>query len=186
MGLKNLFDDVFEDSEEELKADIKEAQELIKEREKQLEEVIKRKMQKKTKVHHTKPKKKKSSIADYLYFAVPLVLAVVIIIIGISLSGSQEAEQSIYCEGDPECPDCEIVVSCLDISDEEINFRLTNQLNADGECIVDVIYSQEDILIDKKTYAIGNVDAKETVKTTVPIEMPSGKTSISILPTCEW
>lgn len=184
MGLKGFFDSVFEDSEEELVADIKEAEELIRERKKQLEALKRKRMKAK---HDFAPKpKKKTSYVDYLCFIIPIVIAIIIIVIGLSLPAGQEKNHAIYCEGDPECTDCEIVLSCVGLTDYEVSFRLTNQLNADGNCIVDILFSQEDEMINKKTYAIGAVKSKETIKTSIPIEMPEGDTKISVIPTCEW
>jgi hypothetical protein len=195
MGLKDIFAGIFEDSEEELKADIKEAEELIKDRHQQLEELRRGKERRKDTAKKARarpvPKKiikkpKKTNYADYLYFIIPVAIAVVIIIIGLSLSSVQKEERGIYCEGDEECPDCEIVVSCVELSDEALAFRLTNQMNADGECIVDILFSQEAKLIDKKTYGVGKIKQKETIKTQVPIDMPTGNTQISVLSTCDW
>ena len=57
MGLKDFFGDVLEDSEEELKADIREAKELIRERERQLDELVRRKMQRQAKTAPVKRQK---------------------------------------------------------------------------------------------------------------------------------
>ncbi|MFC1704784.1 hypothetical protein ACFLZ6_00470 [Nanoarchaeota archaeon] len=181
MGFIDFLSNIFDESEEELKKQIKEAELLRKEAEAKLKKIKK-----------NKPKKKKKS--NVKYFVIPAILAlVVVVLISILNIGGGEPNGSqdyvVGCMDESPCEDCEFVVLCPSIEEGEedhyLHFTLENRLEENLDCVIHLNLEGGGGLTHNKTMDVGVIAANKRTAFKTKITVPGGKSTSTIVPVCE-
>ena len=179
MGFIDFLRSFFEESEEELLEDIKEAEKLKKEAEKRLKELKKKnKSRKKLKPMPTKYK---------------VLLTITIVVIVALCYGGYKYMTSFHfkCEGQNPCKSCGAVILCpqfdeTDQSEHYLHFILENRKNTDGDCSAIVSTKKEGFVLNNKTVSLGIVPANQQKRFKMPLLLPGGESTVTIGPDCEW
>ena len=184
MGLIAILKGFFEESEEELKEEIKEAEKIKKEAENKLKDIKKRK--------HIKKKKKpinKKLVKKWLIIS-GIILLLIISWWGIQKYISLPKPFKYACKEMNPCLDCLVAASCITFEEspekEYMYFTIENKNNAKGNCIAQISVEQENSVLSNKSYKLAALEANEIRAFKIPIDLPDGVSQISVTPNCEW
>ena len=182
MGALTFLREFFDETEEELMEEIKEAEKTKAQAEKKLRE-LKRK----------KGKQKKSTnkklVRNWLItFGLLLLLAV--IWWGVRLYGSLPEPFKYECKEMNSCKDCLVAVSCPmireDVADTFVYFTIKNLNELSGNCDAQISIVQGDSVLFNQTRGLGRLEANETKVFKMPVTVPDGTSKIGVAPNCEW
>ncbi len=179
MSISKIFDWFLKESEEEIKADIKEAEDIIKERKKQLAEL------KKNKTKKTKSKKPINKKAIIL----PLIAIIIIGVLGFSyINYSQDF--SYNCTKPNPCKNCSVIASCvqfehLNESNDYLHFEITNKLDQEVECTAKIETTKEGLILNTENYNLGPFQPQETKHFKMVMTLPEGQSEVKVDPTCK-
>ncbi|MFH1642952.1 MAG: hypothetical protein ABIC04_08720 [Nanoarchaeota archaeon] len=182
MGLWKFIKTFFEESEEELKEEIKEADKIKKEAEKRLKE-----LQKRRKI----PKKPldKKLIRNWI-IAIGIILLMIFGVWGIQKYRSIPKPFKYVCKETNPCEDCLVTASCVmfeeAVDSSYVHFTLTNQNDVKGDCVAQILIEKEDSILTDKSYKLGTLKADQSKVFKIPVELPGGVSETSVTPSCEW
>ncbi len=178
MGFIDFVKSFFEESEEELLEDIKEAEKLKKYAEKRLNEVRKAKKQRKK----LKPMPLKHKL---------LILAGIMIIVALTY-GIYKYKTTFHfkCNDVHQCEDCKFLILCPqfeELGQEEhyIHFILENRKDESVGCKATITLEKLNSIISNKTVELGVVQPNTKQHFKVAMQLPSGDSVIKVEPICE-
>ncbi|MFC1697874.1 hypothetical protein ACFL1H_06050 [Nanoarchaeota archaeon] len=186
-----FFDSLFEESEDELKQEIKEANETIAKAKKKLE-LIKKNKKKKVPIKKEKkvaPVKKdifKEEKPKSNYAGVLILIIVLLIAAGGYYYLSFSKPTSFYeCFEQPDMGDnAELLCYGTDkVEDTQyILFEIKNTLNQTADCNLDVKIINDGVIKEENNFPIGEVAALSNYKGRFPLDVKEA--SLSIIPSC--
>ena len=176
MRFINFLKNFFEESEEELKEEIIEAE--------RIKAVAEKKLKKRKKEPINKKSTKKWSI---------LIIIILVVILG--FWGIQKYRLipkpfKYVCEEKNPCGDCLVTVSCIMFEETPeknyLYFIMDNKNNVNGDCTAQISINQENSILLNKTYNLNILKAQESKVFKITVDIPEGQSQTSVTPDCEW
>lgn len=175
----DLIKSFFEESEEELKEEIQEAEKIKTDAEKRLKALKKKKR---------KPINKKES-RNWI-----IAIIIIILLLGgfywLNWYKSTPKPFKYKCKKMNPCKDCPVTASCIMFEDKGdadlVHFTIKNHKDVKGECEAQITIEQKGSILSNKTYKLGVIEANQKKIFKTSSGLPTGTSQISVKPNCEY
>lgn len=190
MGLTDFLKTLFEESEEELREEIKEAEKTKKEAEKHIKEIKKRKADKKTATKKRPKKQINKNQLKIFFISAGIILFIIFILWGFQAIRSLPEPFNYVCNEKNPCEDCLVTANCImfeeTLKKNYAHFTIINQNSVRGDCSVQISITKEGTTLFDKTQGLGILEPGENKRFKIKIPLPEGTSQTQFVPSCEW